>query len=278
MAKTSNNNNLSLSASELVRVLTETITQTFVNLGIVQVIAHPTSVPNVVPTQAQVTKPVIVPTVTTPKTHTPHSSGNEPNFGDGSCIVGENRTKLPKGIFDGYEGIVLRFPDGHEHGIKTDSEGRGRLTLNQTNEIGAYHSQGHHLVFIRDIEYGNVYDVVIWSGEGYTVYHPENGGAYAQQPVAETPAVNKAKAKKPATPAQLAARAEFSRKAKEGTLRKGNTQAQPVQPTLYRVSDEAIRVTDEDFEDDVRTIVAAPGVSQVRVRPIYAVPVRKAGR
>jgi hypothetical protein len=91
---------------------------------------------------------------------------NEPDFGDGHCRVGKGNggTKLPKAIFTGYDGVILRMPNGEEHTIRTDVEGRGKLTLKQTDDIGAYRSEGHFLVFIRDAEYGNVYEVIVWSG------------------------------------------------------------------------------------------------------------------
>jgi hypothetical protein len=295
MAKSANNNNnMSMSASELARVLTETITQTFVNLGIVQVIAHPSSVPSQVNvTGAKVTKPqaqVSAPSVrkaqgnaVAPVTRAQAQTSQarvthpQPNFGDDSCVVGENRTKLPKGIFDGFEGIVLRFADGREHGIKTDVEGRGRLTRNQTDDIGAYHSEGHHLVFVRDEEFGNVYDVHIWAEGTERVRRAHVAPAVAVPQVAPVKAGqgqgNGKGSKKPATQAQLAARAKFSQRAKAGEFRKGNRQ-QDETPTLFRVSDEVEQVTDEDF-DEVRTVVAAPSVSSIRVRPLYVVPPRK---
>jgi hypothetical protein len=292
--KPNNNNNMSMSASELARVLTETITQTFVNLGIVQVIAHPSSVPTTQPASrvtapkvnvtGQVTAPSIrkaqgntVAPVTRAQTAQPSArvTHPQPNFGDDSCVVGENRTKLPKGIFDGFEGIVLRFADGREHGIKTDVEGRGRLTRNQTDDIGAYHSEGHHLVFVRDDEFGNVYDVHIWAEGSANSRRAHVAPAVAVPQVAPVKAGqgNGKGSKKPATPAQLAARAKFSQRAKSGEFRKGNRQ-QDETPTLFRVSDEVEQVTDEDF-DDVRTVIAAPSVSSIRVRPLYVVPPRK---
>lgn len=91
---------------------------------------------------------------------------NKPDFGDGYCRVGKGNggTKLPKSLFEGYDGVILQLPNGEEHAIRTDSEGRGKLTLSQTSDIGATRENGDFLVFIRDAEYGNVFEVVVWSG------------------------------------------------------------------------------------------------------------------
>jgi hypothetical protein len=314
MAKSANNKqNAPMSASDLASLLTEVITNTFVNLGIVQVNTHPASVPTQARAQAQIThkpsqsarisapkisvsapkvnvtgasrgnaagitKPTLTratgeqfraPRVTQTTTHT------KPNFGFDSCVVGENRTKLPKGIFEGFDGIILRFADGREHGMNTDVEGRGRLTRNQTDEIGAYYSEGHHLVFERDPEYANVYDVIIWSEGKPNVAHVAHVAPtiHVLTRAASQPKAPAGKtAKKEPTPAQLQARANFAARAKSGEFRKGNTQ-EPT-PTLFRVDDEMVRVSDEDF-DSPRTIVAAPRVSDIRVRPLYVVPARK---
>jgi hypothetical protein len=309
--------NTILDANTLAQILAQSLTNTLAALGVVQVTAHPSSVPS----QAQVTK-ATVPNITGADKRTQQQSTNGaavkrtqsqahvqadvPNYGDFHCKVGANRSKLPMGLFDDpntgadFEGITLRLPNGVEHWVKTDGEGRGRLTLNQTDSFGAHESQGHILVFTRDEEYANVYDVSIWAGKGHAVARPSVAETYsaprvtrpqAAQSVPSTQATS-APMKKARSAAQLANDEKLRNRNKpqaQATVTVPTDAQGNVPPAIRQyLRDTGLqlteRVTDgsEEFDnafDNVREIphrgfdVVKPGGRIVA--PRYQVPVRK---
>lgn len=148
----------------IAQTIPSVIADTFARLGIVAINTHPTSVPQsstVTHSQAPVNKPSR-PTAPAPVKVT-QGTDERPNYGDFSCKVGANRTKLPMGMFEGFANIILIMPDGVERGLNTDKEGRARLQVSETNRIGAYEGNGHHLVFTRVDGEPGVYDVSIYT-------------------------------------------------------------------------------------------------------------------
>jgi hypothetical protein len=170
--------NGAINANELANVLAQTIASVFAGLGIVQVNTHPSSVPNSAakvtqrPAQnnivASVPRRPATQTATRTETRTAQASqtlrtAQVPDFGDFYVKVGDkagyrpNRSKLPQGMFEGFDAIVCNLPTGESVVCNKDVEGRGRLNKAQLDSMRV--EAGHTLVFTR-VEDG-VFDVEI---------------------------------------------------------------------------------------------------------------------
>lgn len=199
-----------------------------------------------------------------------------PTFGDFHCQVGANRTKLPLGIFrdesgeQRFKNIHLRLPDGTYHTLNTDGEGRGRLTVSTTDKIGAFENQDHMLVFTRDIEYANVWDVAIVRGIRESTGAAAHAASVPTQPAQlQTAPIT---AKKPRSAAQLANDKRLSETKKNSTTQAASVPTQANYPQqLVRVVDEPLqqmqRITD-DFDSAFESRPIPPkGFDYVRPLP-----------
>lgn len=257
------------------------------------------------------------------------NTSDVPNYGDFHCSVGENRTKLPMGLFEGYSYVIFNLPSGETHQSNASREGRATLVRSLTDSIGAYASQGHKLVFTRDVEYGNMYDVSVYTpkaqrraefaqaAERSIAPAPRNPKAIRQNwgmcencgsavapidnecfnckmpvgsltddldslftvapsaPARKGNSQGSQKAKRPATEAQLAARAKFAARSKAGTLRGG--QGQPAQSqTTTRAESRAERVTPQYVRPAMQTPrVPSRNTASVQASVPFNVPARR---